>query len=91
MIYPPIAKLVDKTGSRYTLVIEAAKRARQLSEGATPLASCDCSKEVSIATKEIYENKLEIFSRPTLTVEDFNINVNDLMGDQSDVITQDAE
>lgn len=91
MIYPPIAKLVDKTGSRYTLVIEAAKRARQLSEGATPLASCDSSKEVSIATKEIFENKLEVFSRPTLTVEDFNIDVNELMDASSEVIAPDAE
>ena len=61
MIYPPIAKLVEKTGSRYTLVIEAAKRARQLSEGSQALSNCDSSKEVSIATNEIYEDKLSIF------------------------------
>lgn len=64
MIYPPIAKLVEKTGSRYVLVIEAAKRARQLSEGAEPLAKCDSNKEVSIATNEIFEGKLEAFKAP---------------------------
>lgn len=69
MIYPPITKLVEKTGSRYTLVIEAAKRARQLSEGAAPLAKGDSAKEVSIATNEIFENKLEVFARPTFRDE----------------------
>ena len=33
MIYPPISELVKKTGSRYALVIETAKRARQIVEG----------------------------------------------------------
>ena len=61
MIYPPIAKLVEKTGSRYTLVLEAAKRARQLSEGATPLVERTSNKEVSIATDEIFEDKLHVF------------------------------
>ena len=64
MIYPPIAKLVEKTGSRYSLVIETAKRARQISEGAEPLTKCDSNKEVSIATNEIFENKLEAFEIP---------------------------
>lgn len=61
MIYPPITKLVEKTGSRYTLVIETAKRARQLSEGSQALSHCDSTKEVSIATNEIYEDKLSFF------------------------------
>lgn len=64
MIYPPIAELVEKTGSRYILVIEAAKRARQLSQGAEPLTKCDSNKEVSIATNEIYEGKLEFSKVP---------------------------
>ncbi len=61
MIYPPIAKLVEKTGSRYTLVLEAAKRARQLSAGSAPLVENASGKEVSIATVEIFENKLNVF------------------------------
>ena len=61
MIYPPIIQLVEKTGSRYTLVMEAAKRARQLSEGAMPLAECDSNKTVSVATQEIYTDKLSVF------------------------------
>ncbi len=70
MIYPPIAKLVEKTGSRYTLVIEAAKRARQLSTGSEALAQCDSNKEVSVATSEIFEDKLEIFVRPELITDE---------------------
>lgn len=62
MIYPPIAELVKKTGSRYTLVIEAARRARQLSQGAQPLAKSDSNKEISIATNEIFEGKISAVS-----------------------------
>ena len=59
MIYPPIAELVEKTGSRYTLVIETAKRARQLVAGAPALSDVDTSKEVTMAVNEIYEGKVE--------------------------------
>ena len=59
MIYPPIAELVKRAGSRYALVIETAKRARQLSKPGTPaFAKSDSSKEVAIAACEIYEGKL---------------------------------
>lgn len=58
MIYPPIAKMIEKTGSRYRLVIQTAKRARQLAEGAAPLSSSDVNKEISIAINEIYEDKI---------------------------------
>ena len=32
MIYPPITNLIEKTNSRYSLVIATAKRAREISE-----------------------------------------------------------
>ena len=60
MIYPPITELVDKTGSRYTLVIETAKRARQLVSGAPALSAVKATKEVTVAVNEIYEGKVEI-------------------------------
>lgn len=59
MIYPPITELVKKTGSRYALVIETAKRTRQLVEGAQKLSDVKTSKDVTIAVNEIYENKIE--------------------------------
>ena len=58
MIYPPIAELVEKTGSRYTLVIETARRARQLAQGAPALSNADSNKPVSIAINEIYDGKI---------------------------------
>lgn len=60
MIYPPITELVKKTGSRYTLVIETAKRARQLSQGALPLCNVDSNKDVTIAVNEIYDGKIAV-------------------------------
>lgn len=55
MIYPPIAELVKRAGSRYALVIETAKRARQRSKDDK---HSDSSKEVAIAAGEIYDGKL---------------------------------
>lgn len=58
MIDPPITELVEKTGSRYQLAIETAKRARQLSTGRPPLVKTNSKKEVSIAAYEIHEDML---------------------------------
>lgn len=75
MIYPPIAELVKKAGSRYSLVIETAKRARQLSQGAPAFAESDSNKEVAIAANEIYEGKLSAVSPSQL--EQHRINITD--------------
>ena len=53
MIYPPITELVKKTGSRYALVIETAKRTRQLVEGAQKLSDVKTSKDVTVAVMRI--------------------------------------
>ena len=58
MIYPPITELVEKTGSRYTLVIEIAKRARQLAEGKEALVDVATNKDVTKAINEIFEDKI---------------------------------
>ena len=63
MIYPPITELVKKTGSRYALVIETAKRTRQLVEGAQKLSDVETSKDVTVAVNEIYENKIEAVAK----------------------------
>ena len=59
MIYPPITELVEKTGSRYALVIETAKRTRPLVNGAPKLSDVETSKDVTVAVNEIYEGKIE--------------------------------
>ncbi|HHV63080.1 MAG TPA: DNA-directed RNA polymerase subunit omega [Firmicutes bacterium] len=59
MMHPSLDKLFDKVDSRYTLVVAAAKRARQLMEGEKPLVNCDTDKPVTIALEEIYEGKVK--------------------------------
>lgn len=58
MIYPSISNLIKKTGSKFTLVIVAAKRARQLTDGANRLIECGSDKPVTIATNEIMNDKI---------------------------------
>ncbi|AUS98693.1 DNA-directed RNA polymerase subunit omega [Clostridium thermosuccinogenes] len=58
MIYPPINELSDKVDSRYTLVVETAKRARQLVDGSPKLTKFNSDKPVTIAIHEIYEDKI---------------------------------
>ena len=56
MLYPSINDLRDKVDSKYTLVILAAKRARDLIDGKMQLVDIGFSKPVSIATEEIAED-----------------------------------
>ena len=59
IIYPPLPELLEKVDCRYTLVIETAKRARQLVAGDAKLTEEEMNgKPVSIAVKEIYEDKI---------------------------------
>lgn len=60
MLYPPMAELVDKVGSRYLLVNLVARRARELAalneEGEIYLEK----KPVSYAIDEVYTGKVKI-------------------------------
>ena len=58
MLYPSIDELRKKVDSRYTLVILASKRARDLIDGYPPLADIGIEKPVSIATQEIADDKI---------------------------------
>ena len=59
MIKPSVDELLEMVDSRYTLVVEVAKRARQLIDGATPLIENDSFlRPVSIATHEVHEGKV---------------------------------
>lgn len=53
MVDPSLDKLVTKVDSKYTLVVLAAKRARQLLDGDTFLASNRSNKNVTNALKEV--------------------------------------
>lgn len=58
----PIDKLLEKTGDRYTLATVVAKRAKQISEGATPLLELEKPhKPIFIAIQEVLEDKIEFY------------------------------
>ncbi len=58
MMYPGVSELKDKADCRYTLVVESAKRARQLVDGAEPLTDRPEANPVSQAAKEILRDKI---------------------------------
>jgi DNA-directed RNA polymerase subunit omega len=53
MLYPSIDLLMKKADSKYSLVILAAKRARQLLDGDEPQLKPHSKKHVGIALEEI--------------------------------------
>jgi DNA-directed RNA polymerase subunit omega len=65
MYRPSINELSNIGDSRYTLVMLASKRARELVDGAKPLIDIDSSKPVSIAIEEIVEGKIT-YHRPDI-------------------------
>ncbi len=58
MLYPPVAELVDKVGSRYQLVNLVARRAREISAEAEEEQVSPEKKPVSSAIDEVYTGKL---------------------------------
>lgn len=60
MLYPPMAELVDKVGSRYQLVNLVARRARTISADAEENGEILEKKPVSSAIDEVYTGKLTI-------------------------------
>ncbi|SHE61043.1 DNA-directed RNA polymerase subunit omega [Seinonella peptonophila] len=53
MLYPSVDQLMEKADSKYTLVVLAAKRARQLLDGHEPHVQTQSSKYVGAALEEI--------------------------------------
>ena len=58
MADPSINKLLEVVDSRYTLVVLAAKRARQLLSGDEPKVAAKSSKDVTIALEQISEGDI---------------------------------
>ncbi|GHU64624.1 hypothetical protein AGMMS49983_10730 [Clostridia bacterium] len=63
LLYPPINEIRKKADSRYTLVVLAAKRARDLIAGKPALAGSDSDVPISIAAAEIMNGDIT-YSRP---------------------------
>jgi len=70
MLQPSYSELMDvikkggevdnRVASRYTVVLAAARRARQLTDGHEPLTYATTDRAVSIAVKELSEGKLRV-------------------------------
>ena len=59
MIYPSIDDLIKMVDSKYTLVIAAAKRGRQLRKGSRRTIEIDYRKDVTTALREIEAGNIE--------------------------------
>lgn len=72
--------------SRYSIVMAAAKRARQIIGGDEPLASADCNKPFSIAVEELYEGKVKIIGdgEETLETEEEAEETDEILADSAD-------
>lgn len=53
MVNPPIGELLKKVDCRYTLAVEASKRARELIDGSEPMIETKETKPLAIAIMEI--------------------------------------
>ena len=58
MIYPSADTIEDKVKSRYSLVVLAAKRAKQIKEGAPILIDTASTNPLTIALEEIAAGKV---------------------------------
>jgi DNA-directed RNA polymerase subunit omega len=58
MIKPSIDELLEVMNDRYSLVIAASKRARQIIESETAVEKYIDDKPVTVAVKEIMEGKV---------------------------------
>ena len=65
MIKPPLEALLGRVENKYALVIVAAKRARQLKEGALPMVEVDSANPVTVALEEIAAGKIR-FEMPKI-------------------------
>lgn len=60
MLYPSIDKLMSRTDSKYSLVVLAAKRARQLLEGSNSRLKRKSKKYVGVALEEMYNEVIAL-------------------------------
>lgn len=58
MIHPSLDVLVKKVDSKYTLVVLAAKRAREILDGSTPMVESKSNKQVTVALEEVAADKI---------------------------------
>ena len=69
MLYPPMADLIEKVGSRYLLVNLVSRRARDIAETAEEQGDVLEKKPVSSAIDEVYTGKLTVVSKDETQAE----------------------
>ena len=87
-----VEELIDQLGSSYDLVVAAAKRARQLRDGARPLVDIDSNNPLTIALQEIAEGK--IILKPLEETEEEEAEDRSYLqqrGDIAEIMGQDEE
>ncbi len=90
MLYPSINKIRKKADSRYTLVILAAKRARDLIDGKPALEEVDIDRPVSIAAHEIADDLLT-YSRDESAMDNANDPVMDMEAEKAEAAAEISE
>jgi len=68
VIKPLLEALLDRVGNKYALVIVAARRARQIKEGALSMVDLDTSNPVTAALEEIAAGKIR-YEMPKLDIK----------------------
>ncbi|HNW85986.1 MAG TPA: DNA-directed RNA polymerase subunit omega [Candidatus Limiplasma sp.] len=66
IVNPTIVELSEKVDCRYTLVVEASKRARQLLAGAQPMIDAKDMKPLKLAVEEINRGLLTYSRDPDM-------------------------
>lgn len=73
MIDPPIGELLEKVDCRYTLAVEASKRAREIIGGSLPLIDTKETKPLCIAIEEINRGLISYTRSPETEEKDMEI------------------
>ena len=63
IVEPNVLELLNHSDSRYTLVVEASKRGREIVEGSQPMIDSEGMKPLKVAVEEINRGLLT-FDRP---------------------------
>ena len=74
MINPPISELLSKVDCRYTLAVEASKRARELIGGAQPLITPKDTKPLVIEIEEINRGLITYTRNDQTTAPDTGVS-----------------
>ena len=59
IVDPNVLELLEHADSRYTLVVEASKRAREIVSGSSPAINAEGMKPLKIAVEEIKRGLLD--------------------------------